>query len=106
MKNRIAAAVFGVAAAAVLTACGTVSANPWRADCPEPVTDGRGMLAIKDGRTLKCQIKVFTSNMACTDKITNPAGDDGYACTNAANEGAVFFFDKNGVLKSHEFLQR
>lgn len=90
--------------ATLLAACGSVS-EPWGAHCPAPKTDGKGMLEIKDGQTLKCQIKVFTSNMGCTDKITNPEGDDGYACT-SGNQGSVFFFDKNGILKSHEFIER
>lgn len=104
MNNNISAFLLSLVAV-LLTACGTISRTPWGSDCPAPVTDGKGMMEIKDGQSLKCQIKVFTSNMGCTEKITNPAGEDGYACT-GGNKGAVFFFDKNGVLKSHHFMER
>jgi lipoprotein len=92
-------------AALLASLTGCVPASPWGENCPAPKTDANGALLIEDGQTLKCQIRVSTSNMGCTDDITNDAGDDGYACTGAANQGAVFFFDKNGVLKSHEFIQ-
>ncbi|MFC3875252.1 hypothetical protein [Neisseria musculi] len=105
MNNKILL-VMCAAAAVGLAACGAVQTTPsWGGHCPKPATDGNGMLEIKNGQTLKCQIRVFTSNMGCTEKITNPSGDDGYVCT-GGNKGAVFFFDNNGVLKSHEFIER
>ena len=72
-------------AALLASLTGCVPASPWGENCPAPKTDANGALLIDD--------------------ITNDAGDDGYACTGAAKQGAVFFFDKNGVLKSHEFIQ-
>ncbi|MDK4544613.1 hypothetical protein QG085_03945 [Kingella kingae] len=80
--------------------------SPWNERCPAPKTASNGMLAIKDGETLKCQIRVFTSNMGCSEKFTNAQGDDGLACTNSEGKGAIFFFDNNGVLKSHKFLSK
>lgn len=90
-----------------LSGCGLVSnTSPWNERCPAPKTTSNGMLAIKDGETLKCQIRVFTSNMGCSEKFTNAQSDDGLACTNSEGKGAIFFFDNNGILKSHEFLSK
>lgn len=90
-----------------LSACSIVSSHsPLNERCPAPATDANGMMQIQDGQSLKCQILQYTSNMGCSEKLTNPQGDDGLACINSAGKGAIFFFDKNGVLKSHQLIQQ
>lgn len=87
--------LFQAALAAVLTGCG--------AACPPPETGADGRLAVKDGVTLKCQIHAFSGGMKCAKPAGAPG--DSLACTNGWNRGAVFFFDKKGVLQSHEYLE-
>ncbi|MBH5328780.1 hypothetical protein H9Q10_03745 [Eikenella sp. S3360] len=80
--------------------------SPWNERCPEPTNTRNGNLVLEDGRTLKCQIRAYTRYLGCSERFTNPQGDDGLACTDGEGKGVIFFFHPNGVLKSHEFLQK
>ncbi|ABU76883.1 MULTISPECIES: hypothetical protein [Cronobacter] len=59
-----------------------------------------GTLKIEDGRTLKCQIRPYVSNMACQG-ITDRTNADGVVCQNGMGDTALFIFDEKGVLKNH-----
>ncbi|WP_129232613.1 hypothetical protein [Cronobacter condimenti] len=75
--------------------------------CPAPAKDERGSngaLKIEDGRTLKCQVRPFVSNMACQG-ITDKTNADGVVCQNGLGETAFFLFDDKGVLEKHRFIK-
>ncbi|MFS2225638.1 hypothetical protein [Pantoea sp. B65] len=71
--------------------------------CPTPAASEvhNGYLKIVDGKTLKCQIRPYVSNMACQG-ITDRINTDGVICQNALGKNILFIFDGNGVLKSHD----
>jgi hypothetical protein len=69
-------------------------------NCPAPSQDQlneNGSLMLKNGVTLKCQVKNYTSRMSCTE-ITD-GKEDGWVCNNGTKR-AVFVFDDNGILKN------
>lgn len=70
--------------------------------CPAPAANEihNGNLKIEDGRTLKCQIRPYVSNMACQG-ITDRTNADGVVCQNGLGKTAFFIFDEKGVLKNH-----
>lgn len=73
--------------------------------CPAPTASeiDKGHLKIEDGKTLKCQIRPYVSNMAC-QSITDKVNTDGVICQNGLGANILFIFDSNGVLKSHRRL--
>lgn len=73
--------------------------------CPAPTASeiDKGHLKIEDGKTLKCQIRPYVSNMACQG-ITDKVNTDGVICQNGPGANILFIFDSNGVLKSHRRL--
>ncbi|MFW3570144.1 hypothetical protein [Kosakonia cowanii] len=73
--------------------------------CPAPAASeiDKGHLKIEDGKTLKCQIRPYVSNMACQG-ITDKVNTDGVICQNGLGANILFIFDSNGVLKSHRSL--
>jgi hypothetical protein len=69
-------------------------------NCPVPSKDQlneNGFLMLKNGVTLKCQVKNYTNKMSCTG-ITD-GKEDGWVCNNGT-KNSVFVFDKNGILKA------
>jgi len=73
--------------------------------CPAPAASeiDKGHLKIEDGKTLKCQIRPYVSNMACQG-ITDKVNTDGVICQNGLGANILFIFDSNGVLNSHRRL--
>lgn len=73
--------------------------------CPAPAASeiDKGHLKIEDGKTFKCQIRPYVSNMACQG-ITDKVNTDGVICQNGLGANILFIFDSNGVLKSHRSL--
>ncbi|MHA7846886.1 hypothetical protein [Serratia sp. D1N4] len=74
--------------------------------CPTPAAneiDESNQLIIKDGKTMKCQIRPYVSNMACQG-ITDDINTDGILCQNGLGQSILFTFDDKGVLKQHKFL--
>lgn len=74
--------------------------------CPVPSAnekDASGRLKIEEGKTLKCQIRPYVSNMACQG-ITDNTNDDGVICQNGEGKGILFIFDKQGVLKGQKSI--
>lgn len=72
-------------------------------NCPAPTADqisDSGHLQIEDGKTLKCQIEPYVSNMACQG-ITDKTNADGVICENGLGQRILFIFDEKGVLKKH-----
>ncbi|EOW6515260.1 hypothetical protein ACOZX1_000425 [Cronobacter dublinensis] len=71
--------------------------------CPTPAANQiqNGTLKIEDGRTQKCQIRPYVSNMACQG-ITDRTNADGVVCQNGMGGTALFIFDEKGVLKNHK----
>ncbi len=71
--------------------------------CPAPAANEvhNGNLKIEDGKTLKCQIRPYVSNMACQG-ITDRINSDGVICQNGLGNSILFIFDDKGVLKSHD----
>ena len=57
-------------------------------------------LIIEDGKTLKCQIRPYVSNMACQG-ITDKTHADGVVCQNGLGQSILFTFDDKGVLQKH-----
>lgn len=69
-------------------------------NCPAPTKDQlneNGFLMLKNGVTLKCQVKNYTNKMSCAG-VTD-GKDDGWACNNGTRR-SVFIFDGNGILKT------
>lgn len=72
--------------------------------CPVPSVkekDASGYLKIQDGKTLKCQLRPYVSNMVCQG-ITDETNVDGVICQNGEGKGMLFIFNDNGVLKRHK----
>lgn len=71
-------------------------------DCPAITSDqlNKGYLILQDGKTLKCQIKPYVSNMACQG-ITDDTNADAVLCQNANGSQGIFLFDSKGVLIKH-----
>lgn len=68
-------------------------------NCPAPAKDQineNGFLILRNGVTLKCQVKNYTNKMSCTG--ISDGKDDGWACNNGTRS-SVFLFDENGILK-------
>ncbi|AST68359.1 hypothetical protein BFG07_06545 [Kosakonia cowanii] len=70
--------------------------------CPAPAKSDieKGHLLIQDGKTLKCQLKPYVSNMDCQG-ITDKTGADGLVCQNGLGQSILFIFDEKGVLQKH-----
>lgn len=73
--------------------------------CPAPsanqidqINAGR-YLKIEDGKTLKCQIHPYVSNMICQG-FTDEYNTDAVMCQ-SGDKVIFFIFDNNGVLKIH-----
>lgn len=74
--------------------------------CPAPsanAKDASGQLKIEDGKTLKCQIRPYVSNMACHG-ITDKTNADGLICQNGEGKRIFFIFDDKGVLQGHRSM--
>lgn len=73
--------------------------------CPAPAAEtlSSGNLRIEDGKTLKCQLKPYVSNMACQG-ITDKTNADGVLCQNGLGQNMLFVFDEKGVLQRHGSL--
>ena len=74
--------------------------NPASCPAPKPSEIKNTRLVIEDGKTLKCQIRPYVSNMACQG-ITDKTNADGVVCQNGLGNTILFIFDDKGVLKSH-----
>lgn len=71
--------------------------------CPAPAPeaiDQTQQLIIEDGKTLKCQIRPYVSNMACQG-VTDKTNADGVVCQNGLGQSILFVFDDKGVLQKH-----
>ena len=66
---------------------------------PEAISKSK-QLIIEDGKTLKCQIRPYVSNMACQG-ITDKTHADGVVCQNGLGQSILFTFDDKGVLQKH-----
>ena len=74
--------------------------------CPVPSANEKeasGYLKIQEGKTLKCQLRPYVSNMACQG-ITDETNVDGVICQNGEGKGILFIFDDKGVLKGHKSM--
>lgn len=96
-----------LASAALLQGCSAFDkhhgVNWGEGTCPPPTADAIGksnQLIIEDGKTLKCQIRPYVSNMACQG-ITDKTNADGVVCQNGLGQSILFIFDDKGVLKKH-----
>lgn len=96
---------------ALLSGCSVFDNNHginWGSNiCPEPSTDEIATsehLKIMDGRTLKCQLRPYVSNMACQG-ITDRTDADGMVCQDVSGNGMLFIFDDKGGLAGHKSLQ-
>ncbi len=67
-------------------------------NCPPAKTNKNGHLELEVGKTLKCQVIKYTSNLGCREDLINKKEEDGLACRNNRGGAILFFFDKNGVL--------
>lgn len=70
--------------------------------CPKPAPQSISVtnhLVIEDGKTLKCQIRPYVSNMACQGIVDGE--DEGAICQDNAGNQIIFLFDRNGVLTAH-----
>ena len=105
MKSNLLFAI--IVCASLLQGCSLVAKNQgihWgEGACPAPakadIADS-GHLIIKDGKTLKCQIKPYVSNMDCQG-ITDKTGADGLVCQNGVGQRILFLFNESGVLQKH-----
>ena len=72
------------------------------ADCREPAKDQleNGYLTLQDGKTLKCQLGHYVSNMDC-DGIVDKNGKNLILCK-GRDGTAAFLFDEQNVLISHK----
>ena len=71
--------------------------------CPAPAANELSeskQLIMEDGKTLKCQIRPYVSNMECQG-ITDKTNADGVVCQNGLGQSIMFIFDDKGVLKKH-----
>lgn len=96
-----------LACASLLQGCSLFEKNQnvrWgEGTCPAPTKAdiaAAGHLVIQDGKTLKCQLKPYVSNMDCQG-ITDKTGADGLVCQNGAEQKMLFVFDDKGVLQKH-----
>lgn len=74
-------------------------------NCPSPSKDQldkNGYLILKNGITLECQVKNYTSRMSCTG-ITDSADTNGWMCSNGDRQ-ILFIFDENNVLEDRKIF--
>ncbi|WP_409310860.1 hypothetical protein [Pectobacterium sp. B1J-3] len=95
------------ALAIMVTIQGCTPRDPWYArwndNCPKPTPSQLqkgGMLKLQDGITKQCQLKRYTSMMACSDPIVDSDGTDSLICNNGSAT-MLFGFDENGTLIRH-----
>lgn len=96
-----------IACAFMLQGCSLLDKNHgvnWgEGACPAPQKAdiaASGHLLIQDGKTLKCQLKPYVSNMDC-QSITDKTKADGLICQNGLGQKILFVFDDKGILQKH-----
>ncbi|MDR2189067.1 MAG: hypothetical protein LBE62_13660 [Azonexus sp.] len=74
-------------------------------NCPEPPKDlaRDGRLILKNGVTLKCQVRNYSNRMSCIETRFSD-GTTGLICNDGNKEG-MLFFDKNDVLTEQKIVR-
>jgi len=74
--------------------------------CPKPAPEDISAthhLIIQDGKTLKCQIRPYVSNMACQGIVDGET--EGVVCQDAGGNEMIFLFDKKGLPSTHRSMK-
>lgn len=72
--------------------------------CPKPSAnqiDSSGYLIIENGKTKRCQLRPYVSNMYCTGIVEDLNDGKDIICTNKQGKQIIFLFDSNDILESH-----
>jgi len=74
--------------------------------CPAPDPQSispNHQLVIEDGKTLKCQLRPYVSNMACQGIVDSQ--NEGVICQDNVGNQIIFLFVDKGVLSLHRSLR-